>query len=329
MVMVVPSGYSTTSSDMLSQASRRDVMCGRTQFVKTSPCRKSVRFYCRSGSAKKEYLKCWLSKSVTYSSVPLALEHGHLYNIRWRHVVVAGYVVAPVLARGIGDGAKEAELSRVVAVEVGAGVEQGNAGVGEGLAQNAVAGPVARGEGVVELEVLAAVFNDHLERGARQDEAGAAVGEGDVADDHGVAEVVRLGRVEVGDPVQYVAPEDVAVALVEDVPVGARAGSLAQRLLGNGQELPLVQPPARGVTASNSTLGGGPLRVFLVREGGPAALLHTLVVFKVWVGLLEVVADLVEGVLDVHAVYDLVVVGVDGVVWDAAQAGGEVGRHLV
>ena len=243
-------------------------------------------------------------------------------------MVIAADVVAPVLARGVGDGAEEPELVRVVAMEVGAGIEQGDAGVGEGFAQDAVSRPVARGEKVVELEVLAAILHNHLEGGAGQHKARAAVGEGDVADDHGVAEVMRLGRVEVVDPIKDVAPEDIAVPLVEDIPTGG-GSSLAQRLLGDGQEFPLVQAPTGRVTARDGALGGGPLGVLLVREGGPAALLQTLVVLEVRMGGLDVIADLVESVLDVHAVDDLVVVGVDGVVGDAAQAGGEMGGHLV
>lgn len=192
------------------------------------------------------------------------------------HVVVTRGVVAPEVHLLPGEPVAKVHVVGLLAVQVRPRPLQVDAGVLGDDAEDAVAGPVVSRELVVVLPLELVLLDDHSQGRVGQHEAGAAVGKHVVANLHLYSEVVRVALPEVGEPQEHLRPHNVRVRLHEDEPLGV--GHLLERLLGDLQELPLVQPPAGAVAPKLAVLRMLPLLDLLGREGAGAALLQVLVV---------------------------------------------------
>ena len=194
---------------------------------------------------------------------------------------------------------------------------QRNTDVLEDLAQHTVAGPVAIGELVQLRPVSLVVARGTLERGVGDHEARPTMREDLVGNLGFGPKIPGLAGVESGKPGQQRRPRHVGVGLHEDIPLGIGFGTV--RLLGHGQELPLVQLPARVIGFAH--VGVGLVGEIVLLESLAPALGEAVVDVEVRHGALDGAVHGAQDIVDLDALDLLLEVREDHVVGDAAEGG--------
>ena len=185
------------------------------------------------------------------------------------------------------------------------------------------------------VRVLAPILGYDVHGLLGQDDARPTIGKHHLANLHLTAQVVRLRGIQDRQPPHQIGPDDVRVGLHKHIPLGL--GTDLQSLVDHGQELPLVQLPARIVLLPKRVLGivAVPTNLVLL-EARPAEFVHATVQFKVRVGVSDGFIDPAQDIdrpdpLDgaiVKGLKVLLVVGKYGVVRHAAERGGQMHGDL-
>lgn len=177
-------------------------------------------------------------------------------------------------------------------------------------AKYTVTSPVASCKVMPLKRLLVVDFDALLHRRLRYDECRASMGK-NIITNHDLAAIVqRLVRVELGDPLQQVRPDQVSVRLDEDIPLLVRIH--LQSAVDHGQELPLVESPSSVVVLTNgSALSADFARKLIFVEILSASFLDVKVVLEVVVVGFDVVGDVSQNVVDLLALEVLSVVGED------------------